>query len=136
MGLGNAVCLSNGIETRSKTNFLELRKAEVRRITLPRTRVIEGKEKQLSWMSRGKVVRRPPRGAVFEDGVEDREQLAHAGHQGHLLRFAGRQKTLVEFLHYRVAARGDQCAHVQCRSDVGSSSPHATMATQGARVAV
>src|SRR5215216_1123265 len=48
------------------------------------------KKKQLSWMSRGKVVRRPPRGAVFEDGVEDREQLAHAGYQSHLLRFAGR----------------------------------------------
>src|SRR5215213_3898099 len=50
MGLGNAVCLSNGIETRSKTNFLELRKAEVRRIRLPRTRVNKGKKKQLSWM--------------------------------------------------------------------------------------
>src|SRR5215213_10993020 len=95
-----------------------------------RTRVNKDKKKQLSWMSRGKVVRRPPRGAVFEDGVEDREQLAHAGHQGHLLRFAGRQKTLVEFLHYRVAARGDQGAHVQRRSDVGSPSPHATMAAQ------
>jgi hypothetical protein len=73
---------------------------------------------------------------VFEDGVEDREQLAHAGHQGHLLRFAGRQKTLVEFLYDRVAACGDQGAHVQCRSDVGPPSPHATMAAQGARVAV
>jgi hypothetical protein len=73
---------------------------------------------------------------VFEDGVEDREQLAHAGHQSHLLRFAGRQKTLVEFLYDRVAACGDQGAHVQCRSDVGPPSPHATMAAQGARVAV
>jgi hypothetical protein len=57
---------------------------------LPRTRVNNGKKKQLSWMSRGKVLRRPPRGAVFEDSVEDRQELAHAGHQCHLLRFAGR----------------------------------------------
>src|SRR5215210_2851991 len=87
-------------------------------------------------MSRGKILRRPPRGAVFEDSVEDREQLAHAGHQGNLLGFAGRQKTLVEFLHYRVATRGDQGAHVQRSSDLGSPSPHATMAAQSARVAV
>src|SRR5215216_5256709 len=63
---------------------------ELPRITIPRTPLNKGKKKQLSWMSRGKVVRRPPRGAVFEDGVEDREQLAHAGYQSHLLRFAGR----------------------------------------------
>jgi hypothetical protein len=110
--------------------------SEVRRIPLPRTPVNKVKKKQLSWMSRGKILRRPPRGAVFEDSVEDREQLAHAGHQGYLLGFASRQKTLVEFLHYRVATRGDQGAHVQRSSDLGSTSPHATMAAQGARVAV
>src|SRR5829696_1476718 len=105
------------------------------RIPLPRTPVNKDK-KQLSWMSRGKVLRRPPRGAVFEDSVEDRQELAHAGYQSHLLRFAGRQKTLVEFLHYRVATRGDQGAHIQRGSDLGSTSPHATMAAQSARVAV
>src|SRR5215217_8044639 len=84
-------------------------------------------------MSRGKVLSRPPRGAVFEDGIEDREQLTHAGHQCHLLRFAGRQKTLVEFLHYRVATRGDQGAHIQRPSDLGSTSPHATMAVSRSR---
>src|SRR5215210_2044819 len=84
------------------------------------------KRRKLSWMSSRKKVRRLPGSTVFEDGVEDREQLAHAGHQSHLLRFAGRQKTLVEFLYDRVAARVDQGAHVQCRSDVGPPSPHAT----------
>src|SRR5215212_6851702 len=84
---------------------------------------MEDKRKQLSWMSRGKIVRNPPRSTVFEDGVEDREQLAHAGHQSHLLRFAGRYKTLVEFLYDRVAARGYQGAHVQRRSDLGPPSP-------------
>ena len=102
----------------------------------PLTLVNKDNKKQLSWMSRGKIGSRFPRGAVFEDGVEDREQLAHAGHQCHLLRFAGRLESLVEFLHYRVAARGDQGAHIQRPSDLGSTSPHATMAAQSARVAV
>src|SRR5215210_8383556 len=109
---------------------------ELPRIPLPRTPVNKGIRKQLSLMSRRKVLRRPPRGAVFEDSVEDREELAHASHQCHLLRFASRQKTLVEFLHYRVATRGDQGAHIQRPSDLGSTSPHASMAAQGARVAV
>ena len=73
---------------------------------------------------------------VFENGVEDREQLAHAGHQSHLLRFAGRNQTLVEFLYDWAAAGGDQSAHVQRSSDVRPPSPHATMAAQGARIAV
>jgi hypothetical protein len=40
--------------------------------------VNKGKRKELSWMSRGKAVRRSPRGAVFDDGIEDRAQRAHA----------------------------------------------------------
>ena len=50
----------------------------LRRKTFPRTPVNKGAKKQLSWMSRGKIGRRPPRSAVFEDGIEDRQQLAHA----------------------------------------------------------
>src|SRR5829696_2525482 len=92
--------------------------------------------KQLSWMSSRKIARRPPRSTVFEDGVEDREQLAHAGHQGYLLRFASRQQTLIEFPHYRVAACGDQSTHVQCRSNLSSTTPNTTTSTQSARVTV
>src|SRR5215218_9098187 len=117
-------------------NFSELRYGEVRRILIPRTPVNKGKKKQLSWMSSRKVVRRPPGSTVFEDSVEDREQLANAGHQCHLLRFAGRQKTLVESPYDRVAARGYQGAHVERSSDLGPPTPHATTAAQGARVAV
>src|SRR3954454_11664057 len=99
------------------------------RLPLPRTPVNKGKEKQLSWMSRGKMVRNPPRSAVFEDGVENREQLAHTGHQSHLLRLARRQETLVELPYDGIVAGGDQGAHVQRGSDLGPPSPHATMAT-------
>ena len=73
---------------------------------------------------------------MFEYGVEDREQLTHAGYQGYLLRFASRQETLIEFPHYRVAARGDKGAHVQRRSDLSSTTPHTTTTTEGARVTV
>jgi len=52
-------------------NFREIVEGEVLRIPLPRTPVNKGRKKQLSWMSRGKLLRRPPRGTVFEDNVED-----------------------------------------------------------------
>jgi hypothetical protein len=117
-------------------NFVELRYGEVPRIRLLTSFMNKGIKKQLSWMSRGKVLRKSPGSTVFEDGVEDREQLAHAGHQCHLLRFASRQKTLVESPYDRVAARGYQGAHVERRSDLGPPTPHATTAVQGARVAV
>src|SRR4051795_8578320 len=94
----------------------------LRRISLPRTSVYKGKRKQLSWMSRGKMVRNPPRSAVFEDGVENREQLAHTGHQSHLLRLARRQETLVELPYDGIVAGGDQGTHVQRGSDLGP--PH------------
>jgi hypothetical protein len=73
---------------------------------------------------------------MFEYGVDDREQLTHAGHQSYLLWFASRQETLVEFPHYRVAACGDQSTHVQCRSNLSSTTPNTTTTTEGARVTV
>jgi hypothetical protein len=51
---------------------------ELPRRPLLGTSVNKGKKKQLSSKSRGKIVRRPPRGMVFEDRVEDEKQLAHA----------------------------------------------------------
>jgi hypothetical protein len=78
----------------------------------------------MSLMSRGKVLRKSPRSTVFEDGVEDREQLAHAGHQCHLLRFARRQKSLVESPYHRVAARGEQGAHVERPARTSALPPH------------
>ena len=60
---------------------------------------------------------------MFEDGIEDREQLAHAGHQSHLLWFASRQEALVELPHRWVAACGDQSTHVKRCSDIGSATP-------------
>ena len=62
--------------------------------------------------------------------------LRMPGYQGYLLRFASRQETLIEFPHYRVAARGDKGAHVQRRSDLSSTTPHTTTTTEGARVTV
>jgi hypothetical protein len=120
----------------ASANFSDLRTSEVRRTSLPRTPLTKGKKKQLSWMSRGKVGKRPPRGTVFEDGVEDREQLAHAGHQSHLPRLAGTKEPLVELLDLRVVARGHQCAHVQWRPHRGPAAPHRAPTPEGAGVPV
>jgi hypothetical protein len=38
--------------------------------------------------------------------------------------------------HHRVAAGGDQSTHVKRCSDVGFATPHATMTTESARIAV
>ena len=73
---------------------------------------------------------------MSENSVEDRKQLAHAGYQSHLLRFASRQEALVELPHHRVAACGDQSTHVKRSSDVGSATPYATTTTESARIAV
>ena len=72
------------------------------------------------------MVWKPPSSAVFEDRVEDDQQLAHAGYQRHLLRFAGHQESLVEFPYDRVASGSHQGTHVQRRSDLRPASPDAT----------
>src|SRR5215211_4042764 len=58
----------------------------------------KGKKKQLSWMSRGKVLRRSAGSTLFEDGVEDDQHLAHTSHQSYLPGLAGTKEPLVELL--------------------------------------
>ncbi len=50
---------------------------------------------------------------MFEDRIEDDQQLAHAGDQGHLLRFAGGAQALIEGPDDRIEAGGDEGPHVQ-----------------------
>src|SRR5215208_154490 len=88
-----------------------------------------GHEKQLSLKSRAQGMWRPPGGAVPEHSVEDDEQLAHAGHQRHLLGFTGAYQPLVERLYSRVAARGHQGTHVQCRPHPTPTAPNGALAS-------
>src|SRR5215207_5392546 len=79
---------------------------------------------------------RPPGGAVPEHSVEDDEQLAHAGHQRHLLGFTGAYQPLVERLYSRVAAGGHQGTHVQRRPHPWPTAPDGALASKDARVTV
>src|SRR3954452_15249518 len=81
-------------------------------------------------------MKRPPGSAVFKDRVEDGEQLAHAGHQRHHLRFAPGAHSLVELLDGRVEARGHQCSHVQNLPHSLSPTPYRATTPQRARVSV
>src|SRR5215212_3618352 len=81
-------------------------------------------------------MRRPPRSAMFEDGVQDGEQLAHAGHQRHLLRLAGAHQPLVELLDGRVKAGGHQGPHVQCLPNPLPPAPHPPTSSKSTGVPV
>jgi hypothetical protein len=58
---------------------------------------------------------------MFDHGVQDREQLAHAGRQGDLGGFPGGPQPLVERLEDGVMAHGGQRAHVRDRTYVRPS---------------
>jgi hypothetical protein len=77
-------------------------------------------------MSREDRVMSHPGCSVFEHGVEDGEQLPHAGYQGHLLGLAGRQQALIESPDYRVVAAGHQRCHVEGGPDGGEAPKAAT----------
>src|SRR5215213_416743 len=81
-------------------------------------------------------MRRPPGGTVFEDRVEDGEQLAHARHQRHHLGLTTGAQSLVELLDSRVIARGYRCSHAQNRPHPLPPAPRRAPPPQRARVAV
>ena len=84
----------------------------------------------------GVRVQVPPRQAMLEHGVEDDEQLAHAGREGHLLRLTSGHEPPVEDLDNRIEPAGYQRRHVQCGSDPTASSPDGASAMQRAAVSV
>ena len=67
---------------------------------------------------------------MLDHGVEDDEQLAHAGCEGQLLRLTCGQQTVVEVPDNGVGAAGYQCPHVQDGSDPSASTPDAAFAPQ------
>ena len=77
-----------------------------------------------------------PGRAVLEHGVQDGQQLAHAGGQRHLLRLPGRQETLVEISDDRVVAAGYHRSHVEGCADPSPSAPDGAFAPQGAAVPI
>jgi hypothetical protein len=53
-------------------------------------------------------MKRPPRGTVLEQRIQDGEQLAHAGDEGHLLGLAGCQQPLIELTNGRIETGSHQ----------------------------
>src|SRR5215475_4472662 len=64
-----------------------------------------------------------PRSVASNHGVHDGQQLAHAGHDHHLGRFAGSLEALGQGLDHRIAALGADCGHVQYAAHIGTTAP-------------
>ena len=73
---------------------------------------------------------------MLEHGVEDDQQLAHAGCEGQFIRFASSHQPLVEVPDDGIVATGHQSSHVQDCADPGASAPNGTSASQCATVPV
>ena len=74
--------------------------------------------------------------AVSQDGVEDDEELAHAGDEGLLAGFAGGAELFVVGGDDGIGAAGDQGGHVEGGAHGGAAAGDGAAAAQGAAVAV
>ena len=68
---------------------------------------------------------------MLDHGVEDDEQLAHAGCEGQLLRLASGQQPLVEVPDNGIEAGGCQGSHIEGGADPGASAPYGTFTPRG-----
>src|SRR3972149_1190047 len=95
---------------------------------------------QLSWMSRAgsddRIGEWSPRSLMLKHGVEDGQQLAHAGGECQLLGLACSQQTLVEGPNHWVEASSDQGSHVEGRPYRGASAPDGAFPPPGATIPV
>src|SRR6202035_6029396 len=84
----------------------------------------------------GDGVFRVPRGLMSEHGVEHDDEFAHAGGERDLRFLAGRQQSRVKGAQDRIAASGDQCAHIEHGTNLGATAPNRTCTTELAAVVV
>jgi len=77
-----------------------------------------------------------PRGIVFDHGIEDAQQFAHASNQCNLLGLTSSQQALVEHAHHRVVTRSHQRGHVQGRSQCRTPTTDAPLTFEPTRVMV
>ena len=76
-----------------------------------------------------------PRRVRPHHGVQDREQLAHAGDERDLLRLAGRDESTIEGANDDVASSGDKRPHVEYGADRRAAAPDHAFASTCAAVA-
>ena len=77
-----------------------------------------------------------PQRVGLQQGIEDQEQLMHAGHERQLLGFAGSEQSLVEDADHRIAAGSHQRRHVQRCAHARATAPDEALAAHLAAVAV
>ncbi len=73
---------------------------------------------------------------VSKNGVEDAEELAHAGNDGDLCRLSGGDETMVGLGERQLAADRDEDRHEQGRADRSAAAGDAAPSPQPAAVAV
>ena len=73
---------------------------------------------------------------MFDHRVDDREEPAHDGDEGHFPRLAGGSEPLIKAGQEGVVARRDQRRHIQRRPDGGAPAPDPAAAAELAAVAV
>src|ERR1700688_1203972 len=84
----------------------------------------------------GDGIFRVPRGLMSEHGVEHDDEFAHAGGERDLRFLARRKQSRVKGAQDRIAASGDQCAHIEHGTNLGATAPNRTCTTELAAVVV
>ena len=73
---------------------------------------------------------------MFEHGIDDGQQLAHAGSQGHLLGFAGGAQAQIEDANRRIEAGRHDRAHIENGTDLCASAPHRASPSERPAIAI
>jgi hypothetical protein len=92
-------------------------------------------KKQLCLMPRGLNIWIPSL-LMFDHRVQDDQELAHAGRQGHFPGLARPTKAVVKGLDYRVIPAGRQSRHIEGSADPSPSAPDHPLAPEAATVSI
>ena len=73
---------------------------------------------------------------ISDHDIEDGEQLAHTGSEGHLLGLASGTQTLVEGSNHRVEAGGYESGHEESGPYLSTAAPDGSLTPQGPAVSI
>lgn len=73
---------------------------------------------------------------MFEHRIHDRQQLAHAGHEGHFLGLTRRTQPLIEGANDGIEARGHNRCHVEGRPHLRPAAPDRPLPPQRATIPI
>ena len=79
---------------------------------------------------------RVPMIIISDHDIEDGEQLAHTGSEGHLLGLASGTQTLVEGSNHRVEAGGYESGHEESGPYLSTAAPDGSLTPQGPAVSI